>query len=262
MVDGVDELPEEQRRPARDWLAGLVDAFPNARYVVTSRPGAASSTWLDRQGFDAAEVQPMGWPNVQEFVHNWHAAFRAESGDQDRQAQVSSSEATLLDSLYARRHLRLLATSPLLCALLCALNLDRRAQLPEERMELYAIALDMLLDRRDIERLIPADGPPLSKTSKTLLLEDLAYWLIRNGWSDAPRERVADRLARRLSTMPRAATGDGATVLDAMILRSGLIRERASARRRSWLAHPGDTACRDSYAQIGHYLKSILEKPW
>jgi hypothetical protein len=230
LIDGVDELPESQRRPARDWLAALVDAFPDARYVVTSRPGAAASTWLERENFDAAEVRPMGWTDVPEFVRHWHAAFRAASGDQDRHAQIAASEATLLGSLYARRHLRLLATSPLLCALLCALNLDRRAQLPDERMEPYAIALDMLLERRDIERLIPASGPDLSKTSKTLLLEDLAYWLIRNGWSDAPRERVIDRLTRRLSAMPRAGTDDGAAVLDSLILRSGLIREPVTGR--------------------------------
>jgi hypothetical protein len=230
LVDGVDELPEGQRRAARDWLGGLVAAFPDARYVVTSRPGAAGSTWLDGQAFDAAEVQPMSWPDVQEFVRHWHAAFRAEASDQERRAQIGVAESALLESLYARRHLRLLATSPLLCALLCALNLDRRAQLPDERLELYAIALDMLLERRDAERLITADGPSLSKTGKTLLLEDLAYWLIRNGWSDAPRDRVTERLARRLAAMPRAGTQDGGRVLDGLIVRSGLLREPVTGR--------------------------------
>ena len=34
LVDGVDELPEEQRIKANEWLADLVTSFPNARYVV------------------------------------------------------------------------------------------------------------------------------------------------------------------------------------------------------------------------------------
>ena len=231
LIDGVDELPEPQRRPARDWLAALIDTFPDARYVITSRPGAAASTWLDAQGFAAAEIQSMGWSDVLEFVRHWHAAFRADSTDADHRDRLMASEAAMLEALHARRHLRLLATSPLLCALLCALNLDRRAQLPDERMELYAIALDMLLERRDAERLIPSPGElQFSRTVKSLLLEDLAYWLIRSGWSDAPRDRVTERFARRLMSMPRAGTGDGTAVLDALIVRSGVIREPVAGR--------------------------------
>lgn len=265
LVDGVDELPEGQRRAARDWLSGLINAFPDARYVVTSRPGAASATWLDRQGFDHAEVQPMGWPDVQEFVRHWHAAFCAESADQDRHEQLGAAESALLESLYARRHLRLLATSPLLSALLCALNLDRRAQLPDERMELYAIALDMLLERRDTERQITSGGPPFSKTAKTLLLEDLAYWLIRNGWSDTTRDRAAERLAWRLSAMPRAGTQDGAQVLDGLVVRSGLIREPVVGRidfvHRTFQEYLAASAA-ISQDEVGELIRNAHDDQW
>ena len=230
LVDGVDELPEPQRRPARDWLAELVDTFPEARYVVTSRPGAAASKWLGRQGFDAAEVQPMSSSDVREFVRHWHAAFRDEPAGQERHAELADCERKLLDALDARRHLRLLATSPLLCAMICALNLDRRTQLPDERMELYSIALDMLLKRRDIERQIGKAGARLSKTSKMLLLEDLAHRLIRNGWSDAPKDRVAEWIAHQLTSMPKAGSGDGPAVLSSLIERSGLVREPVTGR--------------------------------
>jgi NACHT domain len=230
LVDGVDELPASQRRLVRDWLAELVGTFPEARYVVTSRPGAAAGEWLDGQGFDAAEVQPMTWPDVREFVRHWHAAFRSESAREERDAELADCEHKLLDALYARRHLRLLATSPLLCAMTCALNLDRRTQLPDERMELYSIALDMLLERRDIERQIGEAGPRLSKTSKMLLLEDLAYRLIRNGWSDAPKDRVAEWITHRLASMPKADADGGLAVLSGLIERSGLIREPVAGR--------------------------------
>ena len=230
LVDGVDELPERQRRPARDWLAELVDTFPEAKYVVTSRPGAAASKWLDRQGFDAAEVQPMAPLDVRQFVRHWHAAFRDESGGQERHAELADCERKLLDALDARRHLRLLAISPLLCAMICALNLDRRTQLPDDRMELYSIALDMLLERRDIERQIGLTGPRLPKTSKMLLLEDLAYRLIRNGWSDAPEDRVAGWMTHWLASMPKAGSDDGQAVLSGLIERTGLVRKPVAGR--------------------------------
>ena len=157
LIDGVDELPVTQRRAMREWLATLVNTFPNAKFVVTSRPGAASGQWLEREGFDTAEVQPMTWPDVREFIRHWHAAFRGQSADQERRDHLAACEQGLLEALYTRRHLRLLATSPLLCALICALHLDRRMHLPRNRMELYAVAMDMLLERRDVERQI--SGP-------------------------------------------------------------------------------------------------------
>ena len=265
LIDGVDELPEPQRRSARAWLTTLVDTFPDAKYVITSRPGAAASTWLDDQGFTAAEVEPMGWPDVREFVRHWHDAFRAESGETDRLTQLAASESSLLESLNARRHLRLLATSPLLCALLCVLNLDRRAQLPDERMELYATALDMLLERRDMERLITSSGIPLSRTIKRLLLEDLAYWLIRSGWSDAPRDRVTERITRKLAAMPRAGTDDGAAVLDTLVVRSGLIREPVTGRidfiHRTFEEYLGASAA-VSEDQIGELVRNAHDDQW
>jgi hypothetical protein len=265
LVDGVDELPELQRRPARAWLADLVSTFPEARYVVTSRPGAATSRWLDRQGFDAAEVQPMSWPDVREFVRHWHAAFGDESADDERQAELADFEDKLLDALYARRHLRLLATSPLLCAMICALNLDRRTQLPDERIELYAIALDMLLERRDIERQIARATPRLSKTSKTLLLEDLAYRLIRNGWSDAPEDRVTEWIATRLPSMPKACSDGGPAILASLIERSGLIREPVAGRvdfvHRTFQEYLAAHAA-VSDDQIGELLRNAHDDQW
>jgi hypothetical protein len=113
--------------------------------------------------------------------------------------------------------------------MICVLNLDRRTQLPDDRMELYAIALEMLLERRDIERQIGDAGPRVSKTIKMLLLEDLAYRLIRNGWSDAPRDRVIEWITHRLASMPKADAGGG-PVLSSLIERSGLVREPVADR--------------------------------
>lgn len=265
LIDGVDELPEPQRRSARTWLTTLVTTFPDAKYVITSRPGAAASTWLDDHRFTAAEVEPMSWPDVREFVQHWHDAFRAESGETDRLAQLAASEAGLLESLNARRHLRSLATSPLLCALLCVLNLDRRAQLPDERMELYGTALDMLLERRDVERLIAPGEITLSKTIKRLLLEDLAYWLIRSGWSDAPRDRVIERVARGLAAMPRAGTDDGGAATDMLIVRSGLIREPVTGRidfiHRTFEEYLAASAA-VSEDQIGELVRNAHDDQW
>lgn len=60
LVDGVDELHQGQREDARRWLRDLISGFPACRYVVTTRPGAASEDWSGADGFVSAELQPRG----------------------------------------------------------------------------------------------------------------------------------------------------------------------------------------------------------
>lgn len=223
LVDGVDELPEGQRRRARAWLRELLDAYPDARYVVTSRPSAASGSWLDGEAFEAFEIQPMTVSDVDAFVSHWHAAMAAGVTDPVETDRIEASRVALTRAIKSRRHLRMLAVSPLMTALICALHLDRRMQLPDDRMELYSIGLEMLLERRDTEREIRASDLAIARTDKMLILEDLAYWLVRNGWSDASRERVVERLTARLDVLHRVQAG-AEEVLTHLLDRSGLLR--------------------------------------
>lgn len=169
LIDGVDELTEVRREETRRWLRELVATFPAARYVVTTRPAAVPSDWLGRDDFDVAELEPMSAVEVPVFVQRWHEAMREQCDTDEQQAELTAYEKRLLGALATQRHLRSLARFPLLCALLCALHRDRRGQLPGNRMELYDVALQMLLERRDRERQLDR-GPVLSRTDKTLLL--------------------------------------------------------------------------------------------
>ena len=227
LVDGIDELPESERGAARTWLRELLTSFPEARYIVSSRPAAVAEAWLDRESFDPAEIQAMTWPDVQALIEQWHQAFKRITTDESVRSYLAEAQRRLLAEIEARRHLRQLTTNPLLTALLCALNVDRRMRLPNDRMEIYKVALDMLLERRDAERQIAAVDFHLSRKDKMLLLEDLAYWLIRNGWSDASIERVTERITQRLCTMPRV-DADATSVVKYLLDRSGVIRRRSA----------------------------------
>jgi hypothetical protein len=260
LVDGVDELPEGERPSARRWLRDLIETFPDARYVVTSRPSAAAEDWLESEGFSVIEMQPMAWSDIKAFVKHWHAALNVAQPDEDHTAY----EASLLESLHARAHLRALATNPLLCALLCALHRDRRMQIPQDRMELYQVALDMLLERRDSERQIVSSGPHISRTDKTLILQNLAYWLIRNGRSDAPYEQALAEVERCLDVMPRVANKPD-QVLKQLLDRSGLIRtpvaDRVDFVHRTFQEYLAAHAAVDA-DDIGALLRSAGDDQW
>ncbi|MGQ4517066.1 NACHT N-terminal Helical domain 1-containing protein [Streptomyces sp. DW26H14] len=227
LVDGVDEVPARLRGRTEQWLKSLVTAFPRTRFVVTTRPSAVPEDWLAAQGFSARTLLPMERDDVREFIRHWHDAVRAQSPQDAGDEPLDRYEAGLKQAVATRRDLGRLATNPLMCALLCALNRDRRMQLPRARKELYDAALDMLLVRRDTEREITsAEGVTLSREEQTALLQRLAYWLIRNGQAEAARGEVVAMLDEWLAAMPQVREqGDADRVFSHLLIRSGLLRE-------------------------------------
>ncbi|WHM36397.1 NACHT domain-containing protein [Streptomyces sp. BPTC-684] len=232
LVDGVDELLAGERRAVRDWLRGLLHAYPENQVVVTSRPAAARADWLRAEGFTALHLDRMRPPDLAAFIRQWHEAVR-EQGDQLPCAaeQLPHYERSLLTSLQDRPHLQSLATSPLLAALLCALHLNRRRQLPRNRMELYRIALEILVQRRDADRLVPsALDVPLSLTDRICVLQDLAWRLSDNNRSEIAWEQAATHVGAKTAAMRHLDGVDGQALLDHLVARSGVLRSPAEGR--------------------------------
>ncbi|WP_017543470.1 NACHT N-terminal Helical domain 1-containing protein [Nocardiopsis prasina] len=221
LVDGVDELPQTQREAARHWLRDLMSDFPESRYVVTTRPGAAQETWLEADGFVSAELQPLTDDHVGSFIHHWHEAVRSEIADEAELERLDTYEHELTRKVLGQRHLRAIAATPLLCALLCALYRDRHTSLPRDRMEVYEAALAMLLKDRDQQRGI--EGVELSRSELVLLLQELAKWLIINGSSDAPTATAQRQVTKVLRSMHRVTEEPG-EVFTHLIVRSGLLQ--------------------------------------
>ncbi|GAB2854195.1 NACHT domain-containing protein [Actinoallomurus bryophytorum] len=230
MVDGVDELPSAQRRGVRPWLAGLIAEYPDLRVVVTSRPAAAGADWLTAEGFATALLERMTPADIKELIRHWHDAVR-DAGDLPcAPEQLPAFESALLARMESAPHLRALAGSPLLAAMLCALNLDREKQLPRDRMGLYAAALELLLERRDVERQIQADSElTLERAQKLRILQDFAWRLSITGRTELPKDAVVRRTAERLAAT-LGAPADAEAVLEHLLQRSGVLREPVPGR--------------------------------
>ncbi|NJP67575.1 NACHT domain-containing protein [Streptomyces spiramenti] len=217
LVDGIDEVPESERGDVRQWLVSLVRAFPDCLWLVTARPSAVGHDWLADAGFGDLSLAPMSGTDTETFVRRWHTAARLPE----------QSAGDLLDALHRRPDLSRLATNPLMCGLICALHHTRHGYLPRGREALYQAALQMLLERRDQERRVRA-GVELDAATQILLLQRLAYWLIRNERAEMEREDAVDVLADALPGMPALAdTADAAQLYRFLLERSGLLREPA-----------------------------------
>ncbi|MDT0450072.1 NACHT domain-containing protein [Streptomyces hesseae] len=216
LVDGIDEVPAQRREETKEWLRDLIAAYPRSSFIVTTRPTAVPERWLESAGFAELTVRPMNRKDVLVFATRWHTAAGTASDLEER----------FKDAVRAQRPLAQLATTPLMCALMCALHRDRRGRLPRSRMELYEAALAMLLGRRDDERGIEApEGISLTQHEAVQLLQRLAYWLIRNGQAEMEEKTALTVFEDALPAMPAVAgQGDARQVLTHLVSRCGLLR--------------------------------------
>ncbi|WP_165741939.1 NACHT N-terminal Helical domain 1-containing protein [Candidatus Thiosymbion oneisti] len=228
LVDGLDEASASQRKEVRAWLRDLIGVFPKARYLVTSRPHAAEEGWLDADKFVDAELQDMTRSDIHAFIAHWHQAVAQGMPDEEEKARVLALTDSLKAKLGKNAAIHRLATSPLLCALLCALHRQRVKNLPSDRIQLYRSCIDMFF-RRDEEREVAAtDYLVLSDRQKESLLQDFAWWMIRNGKTTATPEEAVNRFERayqRLRGDKPPARGEA--VMQLFLHRIGIIRELA-----------------------------------
>ncbi|MGW5733853.1 MULTISPECIES: NACHT domain-containing protein [Streptomyces] len=216
LVDGLDEIPEADRKRTRDWLRRLLAAFSGNLWLATTRPSALAPGWLEREGFHEFTLNALRPDDLWRFIQRWHTAAEAPEGTDDE----------LIQSLRAQPELSRLATNPLMCSLICALHRERNGFLPEGRAALYKAALSMLLERRDKERGVP---PELSEEAAAEPLKRLAYWLIRNERTQIDRADALGLLARLQPQVPSLQRmGEPEHVLRYLLVRTGLLREPAS----------------------------------
>ncbi|WP_028470109.1 NACHT domain-containing protein [Neptunomonas japonica] len=224
LIDGVDELQRSKRIEVREWIEDLVFTYSECRFIVTSRPTAATKDWLKKVGFYSAELEEMASQHIDKFIDHWHAAVSHNyPSSEDRRKYLELGE-KLKRTIHENRALVSLTNTPLLCGMICSLHKERRERLPEEKTELYEACIEMMLIRRNIERHISDDGYPVvpGKIRKRILTE-LADWFQMNGHSTAPKadvEKIIEQTIEVLSVKDSANE-----VLNLLLDRCGIIRE-------------------------------------
>lgn len=220
LIDGIDEIPDNDRERSRRWIRELTRDYPGNLWLVTARPSAIREDWLEDDGFVELSLSPMSREDVTGFVRRWHAAAEAEEELADG----------LVAAIRGNGALGQLAVNPLMCGLLCALHRERRGFLPQSRKDLYEAALSMLLERRDLERgVLQDDALRLSRESQVQLLQRLAHWLIRNDRAEMERADALAQLDRALVYMAHLDVTPE-RLLRHLLDRSGLLRQPAHDR--------------------------------
>jgi NACHT domain len=224
LIDGLDEIPRRMLDDISSWIAHLMYMFGNSTYVITSRPHVLSSVSLEGDAFRECSLDQMDESSVRTFVAYWHRAAWLEA-QADEAADILVLERRFTHALASNSDLQSMATTPLLCAILCALHRYRGADVPEDRLALYQEALEIVISRR--ERARGVQPIPTVATPQALeLLKDAAYWMLRNAGTSVTLADLQAIVERKMPALP-AIKLDAYHVTQFLAHRSGVLIEPA-----------------------------------
>lgn len=222
LIDGFDEISQIDRDHVFNWLEEI-DSNNKCKKVYTSRPQITQRP-LDQALLDVT-ILPMKNKTIKLFLSYWHKAVLED------QLQLSSAESEkTVKKLYTKivnsPSLLKLASSPLLCAMLCALHYKNEMNLPINKRELYEECCKLLIENRDIERGLKI-RINLSYEQKKAVLSQLAYWMMLNNYSEISKKVANEKVKEFSSSM--IFTGQGninvESVFSYLLERSGILRE-------------------------------------
>jgi formylglycine-generating enzyme required for sulfatase activity len=146
LLDGLDEVPDAQDRRARIKRAveTFAQTFQHCRYLATSRTYAYQQQDWKLRGFAETQLLPFQPWQIKAFVAAWYAQMSAlqrltAADAEDRAARLTAAALN-------NPRIRELAERPLLLTLIAKLQTEKGGNLPEQPEELYARAVDLLLD--------------------------------------------------------------------------------------------------------------------
>lgn len=147
LLDGLDEVANERERLlVRQDVEGLAANQSIRQVLVTSRSRAYQGEAILPPPFRLAEVQPMDEDQVAALVARWCQAVYGQMTAAAEQANLGRSIHNL-EQLRARRGEPRLVDTPLLVTIVAIVHYDQK-RLPEQRAELYARCVEVLLAER------------------------------------------------------------------------------------------------------------------
>jgi formylglycine-generating enzyme required for sulfatase activity len=152
LLDGLDEVPEAER--CRQQLCQVIESFSGSlgksRVLLTSRTYAYQNPRWRILGFVEAVLAPFSRGQIDRFIGLWYeqmvALGRLKVEDARGRAEL------LRRGIFASDRILGLAERPLLLTLIAGLHAARGGTLPERRGELYAEAVELLLNTWELKR--------------------------------------------------------------------------------------------------------------
>jgi hypothetical protein len=184
LLDGLDEVGDETaRRRVLDAVGRLEEQVPGCLLLVTSRIAGYGPDIIDAHHL---LLSPLDDEVIRSFLVRWcelYAVGRLGGSDVVRRNAQSEGQQLAKDVLGSAGVLAL-ARNPLMLTVLAIVH-RAGVRLPDHRVELYAHATRVLVERWNRVRSLSGDGsaPPLKAVDAVRLLGPLALRMVRSGTS-------------------------------------------------------------------------------
>jgi predicted NACHT family NTPase len=231
VLDGLDEVPYDLRPRVRSAAAAVITEYHPQRIIVTCRVRSyVGETVLPN--FQAHTLAPFDEDQVRRFVQAWYKA-QYDLGRLDNEQAGRKADDLIRAALSA--DLQELSANPMMLTTMAIIH-QREVGLPRERVRLYSLAVEVLLQRWQKRKSGEAGLTPSPDLANLLkddlrlrqVMERLAYEThqahrSRNQAADLARGKALELLEQREYL---GQAGLAAQFLDYVDQRSGLLTGR------------------------------------
>ncbi len=141
-LDGLDEVPEKLRETVRMVFQAAQKEFKPPRTILTCRVRSYSGT-AEQANFARFTLAPFTQEQVQSFCRAWYNAQQRLERLTEKKAQEQAQD---LARVAWGNDLRRLAENPMLLTTMAIVH-QKETRLPNERVKLYNLAVQVLLER-------------------------------------------------------------------------------------------------------------------
>lgn len=143
LLDGLDEVPAAMRQKVVRIIDDFAGKYERNRYLATCRIYAYLDPAFRLRGFRQTILAPFSDKQIDGFIDAWYGELAAQKQVTETDARDLSAR---LKGAIRRSDLKALAERPLIMTVMALLHTSHR-RLPEDRVELYQWAVDLLFRR-------------------------------------------------------------------------------------------------------------------
>ena len=182
LLDGLDEVFDQSNRvQVVQQIDRLVNEYRTNKFVITSRIAGYQEAALGNR-FREFTITPMGNAQIQQFLERWclaiEVAQRPEADASLHQRDAEREARGILHAIETKPGVKRFAANPLLLTILALIHRNG-TQMPQRRVELYALATKSLIEDWQFGRNVPYGARKrqlvLVEEEVTALLAPLAF---------------------------------------------------------------------------------------
>jgi tetratricopeptide (TPR) repeat protein len=149
LLDGLDEVFDQSNRvQVVQQIDQLVNTYRTNKFVITSRIAGYQEAALGNR-FREFTITPMGNAQIQQFLERWclaiEVAQRPDADASQHQRDAAREARGILDAIETKPGVKRFAANPLLLTILALIHRNG-TQMPQRRVELYALATKTLIE--------------------------------------------------------------------------------------------------------------------